>query len=388
MNKQQINKLSNYLKIPSVANTKESGLAANWLTQWMNEFCDSVKTVGKINPLIRGYIKGSSNKTICLYGHYDVQSAIQKDGWNSDPFIPKVTEENIIARGACDNKGQNFAFLTALENLIKSGKKPNMNVLILLEGEEEIGSPHLEEYLLADKKANESDYYLLADGTSPKNTKPALYTGSLGVIFGKLEIDNGRGDLHSGIYGSEVVHSAQILVGILRELYLNSHEIIVDFKNIEQWSFSVTHLSAGSDPTKSIIPGKASAILSYRFSSGVKSTTIIDKLKVFLNKQVENLEVNLSFKGELGCEATELKNSAVLLRVCEKKLKEINSDYFIGRLQGSLPIASIIKNLYNKDPLIVSFGSKDNNTHGANEFMRIKNIESSILFFEKLLGEN
>lgn len=378
-----INTLVNYLEHSSVADTQGAARTSKWLVNWLQNFCDEVTLYGKENPLVRGYIKGESEKTICIYGHYDVQSAVKDDGWNTDPFVPQIIDGKIIARGACDNKGQNYAFLTAVENIITIGKRPKLNVIILLEGEEETGSPHLKEYLLQNKNGNKADFYILADGTSPYETSPALYTGSLGVVFGEIEVNNGKGDLHSGIYGNEVVQPVRVLTQIIQELYSNNKQI-VDTRSAEQSSFSVTYFSAGQDPSKSIIPGKASAMISYRFSSGINSDIIISQLlKYFETKKDSNLTI--SFTPKLACEATESKKNNVLYKSCEQCLNSLGLNPYSGRLQGSLPVASIIKELYDIDPLIISFGSKDNSTHGANEFMRLINIENSIKFFETLL---
>lgn len=384
----KIDRLIEYLKLNSVANTKANMQTSKWLVNWMESFCNEIDLIGEINPLVRGYIEGKSDKTICIYGHYDVQSAKSTDGWNTDPFDPVITNEKIIARGSCDNKGQNFSFLIALENLIKKGQKPNNNILLLLEGEEEIGSPHLQEYLLKNKEKNRADYYLLADGTSPLKKYPAIYTGSLGVVFGLIEVDNGKGDLHSGIYSAEVKHPAQILSLLLNDLYSNSAKIIPELEIVDKWSFSVTHLSAGTDPKKSIIPGKAKAMVGYRFSNGISSDIIKNELLKYLDKIEKHEHVNISFTSKVICEACEVSQSSRLYNTCKNNLDKLSMKFFTGRMQGSLPVASVIKKLYKKDALIISFGSKDNNTHGANEFMRIKNMENSIEFFNSLYISN
>lgn len=381
---EDIRQLITYLKINSVSNTDDNQSVAVFLKNWLSGFCGDVTLFGKVNPLVRGYIKGESEKTICIYGHYDVQSAVKNDGWNTDPYEPQIIGEKIVARGACDNKGQNFAFLTAIQNIIKQGKRPKLNVLILLEGEEEIGSPHLKEYLFQNKRGNKANYYILADGTAPQKEEPALYTGSLGVVFGEIEIDNGNGDLHSGIYGKEIIQPANVLTQIIQELYSNSPKI-VDTNNIEQWSFSINYVSVGQDPTKSIIPGKVKAMISYRFSSGLDTNTLISNLNKYFKTKAKDLNIPVTFTPKVVCEATESEKNSLLYKTCKQSLKGIGLNHYSGRLQGSLPVASIINELYGIDPLIVSFGSKDNNTHGANEFMRIKNIENSIKFFETLL---
>lgn len=383
VNKDKKAQLVKYLSIQSVADTKGIEKANKFLTDWLLTFCDDVQSIGDVNPLIRASIKGDSDKTLCLYGHYDVQPALRSDGWDTNPFQPVVTEDTIIARGACDNKGQHFAFLCALENLVRAGKKPRHNILILLEGEEEIGSPHLKEYLIRDRDANHADQYLLVDGTSPYKDRPAIYTGSLGVVFGEITIDNQRGDLHSGIFGVEAIQSVAVLTSLIQGLYENRPSL--NFKAVEQWSFSVNYLSAGSHPAKSIIPGRALATVSYRFSDGIDPTDILAKLQQYCDDAAHKHKVKAGFTPKAVVAATEAQ-PGWLSKLCTISLKQIGLKHTTGRLQGSLPVASIIKDVYKTDSVILSFGSKDNRTHGVNEQMAISSLENSIAFFEHLCG--
>ncbi len=382
MNKDERAKLVEYLSIKSVANTPDINKANEFLSVWLATFCDSVQSVGAVNPLIRAFINGDSGETLCLYGHYDVQPAKLSDGWSADPFQPIVTKDAIIARGACDNKGQHFAFLCALERLMHSGKRPRFNILILLEGEEEIGSPHLQKYLLQNRAGNQADYYLLVDGTSPYQDRPAIYTGSLGVVFGEMTVDNNRGDLHSGIFGAETTQPIAVLTSLIQGLYKN--EPSIDFNNVEQKSFSVNYLSAGSNPAKSIIPGKATAMISYRFSNGIELASILESIHKYCVSVARKHKIDIGFVPKVLVDATEAQPGE-LIKECVASLEQIGLKHFVGRLQGSLPVASIIKTLYKADSLILSFGSKDNNTHGLNECMAKSNIENSIALFDRLL---
>ncbi len=382
MNQQMQERFADYLRIKSVANTADIAAANKWLHEWLTTFCDSVETVGAINPLIRAYIKGRSDKTLCLYGHYDVQPATESDGWDADPFQPVITDDVVIARGVCDNKGQNFAFLSVLENMVRNHKKPQHNILVLLEGEEEIGSPHLKEYLLRDRAANQADYYLLVDGTSPYTDRPALYTGSLGVVFGELAVDSQHGDLHSGIFGEEATQPVAALAAVIQDLY--SDKLALDFSAVEDWSFSVNYLSAGSDSAKSIIPGRASAMISYRFSAGIEPTTITASLRDYCAELSIKHKMDIGFSPRVIIKATELQ-PGWLFNQCSESLTEIGLTHFIGRLQGSLPVASVINEIYGADSVILSSGSKGNHTHGVNERMAISSIRRSMSFFEHML---
>jgi acetylornithine deacetylase/succinyl-diaminopimelate desuccinylase-like protein len=184
-----------------------------------------------------------------------------------------------------------------------------------------------------------------------------------------------------------VTHSTAVLSQLLNELYAQSPKIIKDFKNVEQWSFSANYISAGSDPTKSVIPGKAEAMISYRFSGGTSSDAIISALNKYFDSKSRETGTRISFTTKVTCEAIETDKTNWLLDTCIQNLKKIELEHFTGRMQGSLPVASIIKDIYQTDPLIIAFGSKDSNTHGANEFMRVENIEKSMLFFEKFFTD-
>jgi acetylornithine deacetylase/succinyl-diaminopimelate desuccinylase-like protein len=266
--------------------------------------------------------------------------------------------------------------------MVRNHKKPQYNILFLLEGEEEIGSPHLKEYLLQDRAANQADYYLLVDGTSPYTDRPALYTGSLGAVFGELVADSKHGDLHSGIFGEEATQPVAALAAAIQDLYSNKPAL--DFSAVEDWSFSVNYLSAGSDPAKLIIPGRASAMISYRFSAGIEPATITAGLQDYCAKLSIKHKMDIGFSPRVIIKAAE-SQPGWLFNQCSESLKEIGLTHFTGRLQGSLPVASVINEIYGADSVILSSGSKGNHTHGVNERMAISSIRRSISFFEHML---
>jgi acetylornithine deacetylase/succinyl-diaminopimelate desuccinylase-like protein len=381
-------RLVQYLKIRSIANTDGITVGREWLVSWLRTFCDTVRVIGKKNSLIEASIKGRSETIVCLYGHYDVQPAKKADGWDVDPFSPKLGAEEVVARGACDNKGQNFAFLVALERMVKNRKLPAYTVRIILEGEEEMGSKHLSKYLLrAQSTYSPTQTCILVDGTSPYPNKPAIYTSTLGAVFGEVLIDNSLGEIHSGIFRKEKngFQPNEVLSTILHDLYTQSPSLIPKLTRVEQWSFSVNFLSSGFSPKKSVVPGKAKAMVSYRFANGITSQELIGALERYLRRVSKQSNIPITFSPKVVAEATSLDLDSQAYRLCVQTMRATKQDYHEGRLPGTLPVASILYSLYGVSPVVVSYGSQDNHTHGAHEFMRIASIEKSISFFTALL---
>lgn len=170
--------------------------------------------------------------TVLVYGHYDVQPADPIDLWDSPAFEPVIKktkvhpEGAIFARGACDDKGQMFMHVKAVEAMIASGELA-CNVKLMIEGEEEIGSPNLEIFVANNKELLKADIILVSDTGMLANDTPSITTGLRGLSYVEVEVTGPNRDLHSGLYGGCVANPINILTKMIASLHDENNHITV-----------------------------------------------------------------------------------------------------------------------------------------------------------------
>ncbi len=237
-----LNELIELLKIPSIsadpAYKKEVLNTANFVLESLKKAgCDQVeicKTPGY--PIIYGEkIIDKNLPTVLVYGHYDVQPADPIDLWTSPPFEPVIKktaihpEGAIFARGACDDKGQMYMHIKALEYMTSSGNLP-CNVKFMIEGEEEVGSESLAWFVPRNKEKLANDVILISDTGMIANDLPSITTGIRGLSYVEVEITGPNRDLHSGLYGGAVANPINILAKMIASLHdENNHVTIPGF---------------------------------------------------------------------------------------------------------------------------------------------------------------
>lgn len=174
---------------------------------------------------------------VLIYGHYDVMPAEPLDLWHSEPFKPEIRDGKIFARGADDDKGQSFMHYIAFKYLIERGKLP-CNVKFLIEGEEEVGSPNLEEFCRANKEMLRCDTILVSDTSMLAADLPSITTGLRGLAYWQIEVTAAVRDLHSGIFGGAVANPIKELCKILAQLSDENGRITVPgfYDNVEEVS--------------------------------------------------------------------------------------------------------------------------------------------------------
>ncbi len=166
--------------------------------------------------------------TVLLYGHYDVQPPEPLEAWISPPFEPTIRDGRIYARGVGDNKGQHFAQILAVESLLACNQSLPCNIKILLEGEEEIGSPHLPKFIEENKELLQADVLVISDTGMIEKGKPSITYGLRGLTGLQIDIQGAKTDLHSGAYGGGVQNAAHALVQLLSTFHDEEGRIMVD----------------------------------------------------------------------------------------------------------------------------------------------------------------
>src|SRR3954452_25258905 len=156
---------------------------------------------GEENPLVYAEWLGARGKpTILFYGHYDVQPPEPLDEWKSPPFEPEVRGEDIFARGSCDDKGQVYIQIKAVEGLLKTTGRLPVNVKFLLEGEEETGGEHIEAYVKTKPPSLKADAALVCDTEMFAPELPTICVGLRGMVYYEVHVEGADHDLHSGVY--------------------------------------------------------------------------------------------------------------------------------------------------------------------------------------------
>lgn len=173
----------------------------------------------------------SSKPTVLVYGHYDVQPADPLNLWHSEPFNPVVKDGKIFARGACDDKGQVYMHVAAVDMMLKNNALP-CNVKFLIEGEEEIGSDNLENFIKKHKAMLKADIILISDTAIINNETPSITVGLRGLSYLEVEVTGANRDLHSGVYGGAVANPINVLCKMIASLHdENKHITIPGFYN-------------------------------------------------------------------------------------------------------------------------------------------------------------
>ncbi len=234
-----IEELIELLKIPSVsadpAFSKDVlNAAAAVKTSLLEAGCD-VAEIHETDgyPIVYGEkIVNTDLPTILVYGHYDVQPADPIDLWHSPPFDPVIKktvlhpEGAIFARGACDDKGQMYMHVKALEFMVKTDQLP-CNVKFMIEGEEEVGSNNLAVFVANNKEKLANDIILISDTGMIANDVPSITTGLRGLSYVEVEVTGPNRDLHSGLYGGAVANPINILTKMIASLHDENNHITI-----------------------------------------------------------------------------------------------------------------------------------------------------------------
>ncbi|MEK9612939.1 MAG: dipeptidase [Flavobacteriaceae bacterium] len=237
--KRFLNEWIEFLKIPSVsadpAYKKEVKNAAHWVGEMLQkagcQHTEVIETPG--HPIVYGdYLVNPEFPTVLIYGHYDVQPPDPIDLWESPPFEPVIKKTNlhpegaVFARGACDDKGQVFMHIKALEVMLSKGEL-DCNIKFMIEGEEEVGSDNLEDFVKNHKEKLQCDVILISDTGMISNKQPSISTGLRGLSYMEVTVTGPNRDLHSGLYGGSVANPINVLCEMIAQLHDDNRKITI-----------------------------------------------------------------------------------------------------------------------------------------------------------------
>jgi len=218
--------LFDFLRIPSVSARTEHRpdmqRAASWLASNLRAAgldTEVLPTPGHPVVLAEWKKAPAGAPTVLVYGHYDVQPAEPLELWSSPPFEPTVRDGRIYARGSVDDKGQIFAHVKAIEAHLEARGSLPVNIIVLAEGEEEVGSDHLEAFIVEHEKRLACDAVVISDSSMFAPGLPSILSSLRGLAYFQIDVQGPASDLHSGIYGGAVVNPAMALARILATFF-------------------------------------------------------------------------------------------------------------------------------------------------------------------------
>ncbi|MGI5837899.1 MAG: dipeptidase, partial [Chloroflexota bacterium] len=220
-----LEELKDFLRIPSISALPEH---ADDMVRCAQFAADHLRSIGMSRaevmstggaPLVYAeWLQAPNKPTVLVYGHYDVQPPDPLDLWTTPPFDPQVRNGALYARGAADDKGQLFMHWKAIEtHMMVNGRLP-VNLKVLIEGEEEVGSDHLEQFLADHRELLRSDFVVISDTSWFDKGIPSICYGLRGIAYIQVNLKGAEVDLHSGSFGGAVPNPVQVLAGIIARL--------------------------------------------------------------------------------------------------------------------------------------------------------------------------
>lgn len=430
------------ISIPSVSSHKDkqaeiSRCADQWVSTLLNYGMDQAYTLEtKGNPVVYAEKRISEElPTILIYGHYDVMPAEPLELWTSNPFEAVIRDGKIFARGADDDKGQSFMHIAALRYLIQSDLL-NSNIKFLIEGEEEIGSPSLEEFCLQNKTRLSCDTILVSDTSMLSAETPSITTGLRGLGYWEIEVTGPNRDLHSGIFGGAVANPINELTRILgnlttaegkvnipgfydqvQELSEREKELIdlipfdeqkykqnlgvnklhgeTGYSTVERTGVRPTLDICGiwggytGEGSKTVLPSKAFAKISCRLVPGQNpemiSRLIMDHIQ---SLTPDSIQLNIRSLNSANSYVCPIDSKAYLAAEAAYSMVFGKTPLPVRR-GGSIGVVPIFEKILGVKPLLIGFGLESDATHSPNENfpvdLFIKGIET-IAEFHKIFS--
>lgn len=441
-----VDHLKELVSIPSVSTNLENKQnmlqAAEWIANYLNQLgvekVQVMPTDG--HPVVFGeWLKAGPDKPVVLiYGHYDVQPSEPNELWKTPPFGPTLMGENIYGRGASDMKGQIIAALSAIESITRQGPFP-VNLKFIIEGEEEIGSPHLTQFIKDHQELLASTVALNPDAGMIASDIPTIVYGLRGLAYFELRVYGPEHDLHSGIYGGVVHNPAQALCELVAGMHddqgrvtlpgFYDHVVALEPEERKElarlpmtedyylqqtgapslWgeagftpnerigarpTLEVNGLLSGftAKGTKTVLPAYAMAKISMRLVPNQDPAEIYQSLKKYLEEKAPN-SIRWELEAMQGGPASMTDPHIPAAEALADALESVwGTRPVYKREGGSIPVVADMQEILGIKSVLTGFGLPDDNLHAPNEKLHLptwyKGIDALINFFYNLAEEN
>ncbi len=429
-----VEELKTFCRIPSVSTKSEHKgdmlQAAEWVADSMRsiglEHVQILPTAG--HPVVYAdWLHAPGKPTALIYGHYDVQPAEPLDLWITGPFDPTVRNGELYARGAVDDKGQVFMHLKALEAHFRTQGRLPVNVKLLIEGEEEIGSPNLNPFILKHRELLQTDVVVISDTAMIAKGAPGITHGLRGMIYFQIDLEGTKSDLHSGSFGGAVVNPAFALTQILSQLKDRNGRITIPgfyddvrrlpaaerralarlpfsekrfqseigapalfgekgFTTLERlWArptLEINGLYSGfiGEGAKTVLPGRAMAKVSMRLVPHQDPAKIARRftqhVKRLCPKTVRAQITEISGRSMPWLASTDHPAMQAMGRAIQHGF---GKKPVFTRTGGSIPVVATFTRLLKAPSLLMGIGLPDENAHAPNEKLDLDNLHHGML---------
>ncbi|MDX2080293.1 MAG: dipeptidase [Terrimicrobiaceae bacterium] len=439
MNDPRLDELFEFLRFPSVSaqsnHRNDVWACADWVAAKLQKIGLETKialTPG--NPVVLGRTPHDpAKRTVLIYGHYDVQPPEPLELWTTPPFEPEIRDGRIFARGSTDNKGQIFAHILGVEESLKTGPLP-VNVIFLIEGEEEVGSDNLENFLMAQRENLACDFIAISDTGMAADGYPTLSYALRGIAAMEVKVHGPSHDLHSGVYGGAVANPATAAARLVASLHHADGRVAIpgfydDVRDLADWEreaaaaapvtdadiaeqagveelFGEPGYNAleriGARPTaevngigggyqgegsKTVLPAEAFFKLTFRLVPNQDPARILKLAEDHLRKNCPP-GVKMTIEGgHAGAPFFADPNSTGGL-AAQRALQEVfGKKPALLREGGSIPILGAFQRILGRDALLVALASPDCRAHSPDENFPLANFFAGIRLNQVLLRE-
>ena len=419
--------LFDFLRIPSVSAKSDHNADTKRAADWVKNSLDRIGVPAKVyptagHPIVVGEWRNAPGApTVLIYGHYDVQPAEPLELWTSPAFEPTIRDGNLYARGSVDDKGQLFLHVKALEAHLATREKLPVNIVVIAEGEEEVGSENLEQFVKEQKEVLAADAVVISDSAMFAPGLPSILSSLRGMAYFEINVQGAKGDLHSGSYGGAVVNPAMALARILATFHDAKGHIAIQgfYDKVREWpakvreqmrslpfndktlmeetgvdalggeegfttleklwtrpTCEVNGLLSGytGEGAKTVLPAKAMAKVSCRLVPDQDPAEIEKLMKAHVAKvapkgvrvEVRTLHGGRPWRAELDGPIFEAAKSA--LRAAFGKEPVITGE------GGSIPVVGDFERILGAPVLLVGFGLPGENAHAPDEWMSVENF--------------
>ena len=435
--------LSGFLRFPSISTQPEHKPDLTACAEWLRVLLTGIGLTATVHStagspvVLAASPRDPAKRTVLIYGHYDVQPPDPLEGWTTPPFEPRISEGRIYARGAADNKGQILAHILGVaESLREKGSLP-VNVIFLIEGEEEIGSPNLARFLQEHRDELACDLVAISDtGMAPGN-RPALTYALRGIAAMEMVVRGPARDLHSGLFGGAVANPVTVLARLLATLHDADGRVLIpgfydDVRPLEPWEreaaaaleqasggdASIKELAGvselagekgyttieriGARPTaevngigggyqgagtKTVLPKEAFAKLTFRLVADQKADVILAAAEEYLRSQCPAGVLLEVMTGHSGAAYQNDPNSPDGLAARKALTGAFGAEPLLLRDGGSIPILATLKEILGVDSHLLGLANPDSRIHSPDENMLIENFLGGIRMNRILLEE-
>ncbi len=436
-----IDELKQYLAIPSISALPQHAAdvrrAADWsvaeLTRIGMQNARLIETPG--NPVVYAEWLGAPGApTILFYGHYDVQPVDPLDLWTSPPFEATIRDGEIYARGSADDKGQVFMHFKAIEAHLKQSGKLPVNIKVILEGEEEVGSENLDDFVRAHKEELAADVVVISDSPMFDRGVPSICYGLRGLTYFQIDLRGTASDLHSGSFGGAVANPAFVLTQLLAQMKDKSGRIKIPgfyddvlplnpeeraeyeklpfnekrykkelgapklfgetgYTTMERvWgrpTFEVNGLLSGftGDGAKTVIPAVAMAKVSMRLVPNQDPKKIGDLFEAYVQK-ITPKTVELKITRMHGGKPWVTDFHSHYVQAAARAIEQaFGQRPVFTREGGSIPVVSTFQEVLGLPTVLFGIGLPDENAHAPNEKLDLSNFHNGVIASAMLYDE-